>query len=55
MTGQEMKVDVPVENETESATELREGKAEWVGIDTQIWVRRDAVVKIEIRGESRGF
>jgi hypothetical protein len=54
-TGAELKVDVPPENETESATEMREGKTNWIGVGDDVWVRRESIVKIEIRGTTRGF
>ena len=54
-TGDEVKVDVPIENESEWATEMREGKTDWIGVSDDVWVRRESIVKIEIRGPTRGF
>ena len=54
-TGDELKVDVPIANESESATEMREGKTDWIGVADDVWVRRESIVKIEIRGTTRGF
>jgi hypothetical protein len=56
-TGDEYQVSVPPETESESATEIREGKTGWIEVGRQVWVRRESIIKVEIRGgrKSAGF
>jgi len=37
------------------AAEIREGDSIWIGVQTNVWVKRDSIIKVEIRGSTRGL